>query len=174
MAKDHELVKSRLTVFIDTSYSDDWATAKAAMTPIALAQSYNLDETGDTQEVVDLADTDSDWSNPEVSKKSWTLSCDSLLLRNNASSGTLDIETKYKQHELVVGDLVWVAIADVVDEGADQVNDGLPYSKDMLIKYGRAVVTSVNRSGTVNDFHTVSATFSGKGALRVEDQGTDT
>ena len=160
MALDYELVKSKLTVFVQSASVDtfDASTAYA----VAIAQSYTLDETGDTQEVIDLADCDSDWSNPEVNKKSWSLSVDSLLLRPNTGAGTIDIYDKYDPYALAAGDIVWVVVGDA--------SCGTPYDAasglgELAYKYGKAVVTSVSQAGTTDDFHTISATFTGKGAL---------
>lgn len=149
-AVKHEVVKSKLTVFVDPTNAAAFATDN--LRAIAVAQSYNLDEGGDTQEVIDLADAAADWANPEVTKKNWSVSVDALVLRENPS-GDIDVDdaTQSKVTSLRVGDIVWVAIAE------STFPDGL--------KYGKAVVTAFNQSGSAGEFHTASATFTGKGEL---------
>ena len=163
MALDKELIKSKLTVFVQATdvatFDPDSAYA------IAIAQTYTLDESGDTSEVIDLADCDSDWSNPEVVKKSWTLSCDSLLLRDNTASGTIDIGDKYDPYasQLGVGDITWLAVGDASCGGPYDISTGS--ISTLKYRYGKAVVTSVSQSGNTDDFHTLSVSFSGKGEL---------
>ena len=159
MALDYEIIKNRMTVFVqDSSVSTfDPSLAYAC----AIAQSYSLDLSGDTQEVIDMADCESEWASPEVNKKSWTLSVDSLLLRNiGGGNGTIDIFDKYNPYQLEIGDIVWCVIGDA--------SCGSPYnpnSTGISYRYGKAVVTGINQSGNTDDFHTISATFNGKGAL---------
>lgn len=158
MAQDKELVKSKLTVFVQDGSTDTFDASLAFA--IAIAQSYSLDESGDTQEVIDLAACDSDWANPEVNKKNWTLQADSLLLRDNVASGSIDIYDKYNPYPINIGDITWVVLGDA--------SCGAPYnpvSDNLNYRYGKAVVTSVSQTGNTDDFHTLSVTFTGKGAL---------
>jgi hypothetical protein len=157
MANNREFVKSKLTVFIDVSAG--WASA--SQKPIGIAQSYTLDESGETREVVDLGDADSLWANPEINKQSWTLSVDSLVLRPATGTvATYDASGKVEATNIKIGDMVWVSVADnklgVID---NSVGTGFPF------RYGKGVITAKSQAGTVNDIHTVSLTISGKGAL---------
>lgn len=157
---NYEIVKNRMTVFVqDVSVATfDPSLAYA----VAIAQSYTLDESGDTQEVIDLADCDSDWANPEVSKKNWTLSVDTLLLRPLVT-GTTNIGNKFNSYDLKVGDITWVVVGD-----APCATPFNPADSSLGYKYGKAVVTSLSQSGTPGEFHTLSATFTGKGELKRE------
>ena len=159
MAKDYEFIKSRLTVFVQDGSIDTFDPSMAYA--VAYASSYNLDITGDTQDIVDMADCFSDWANPEVNKKSWTLSGESLLLRPNTGNGTVDIGDKYYPYALEVGQIVWNFLADA--------SCGAPFNPDtdseLPYRYGKSTVTSLNQSGTQGDFHTFSYTFAGKGAI---------
>jgi hypothetical protein len=156
MANNREFVKSKLTVFLDVSAG--WA--EASQKPVGIAQSYTLDESGDTREVVDLGDADSLWSNPEVNKQSWTLSVDSLVLRPATVNATYDASGRVELTSVKLGDNVWCAIADnkvgVID---NSVGTAFQY------RYGKGTVTSKSQSGTVNDIHTISLTITGKGEL---------
>ena len=158
MAQDRELVKNKMTVFVQDASVDTFDPSLAYA--IAIAQSYSLDLSGDTQEVIDLASCDAEWANPEVNKKNWTLSCDSLLLRNNATSGTIDIYDKFDPYPLEIGDITWVVLGDA--SCGDPYN---PQSDGIAYRYGKAVVTSLSQTGNTDDFHTLSVTFTGKGSL---------
>lgn len=157
MANNREFVKSKLTVFMDVSAG--WASA--SQKPVAVAQSYTLDETGETREVVDLGDADSLWGNPEINKQTWNMSVDSLVMRPQTDpSANFDTTNKKELTSIKIGDIVWVAVADnkagVIDSSA---TTGFTY------RYGKGVVTGKSQSGTVNDIHTISVTIDGKGAL---------
>lgn len=153
---NYSIVKDLMTVFVQDASTDsfDANLAKA----VAIAQSYSLDENGDTQEIVDLADENSEYSFPEVVKQNWTLSVDSLLLRSN-SSGTISVGANQilPQSSLSVGQIVWAVLGDA--------SAYLPDSTNIAYRYGKCVITNINRSGNTTDPHTVSATFMGRGPL---------
>ena len=158
MALNYQIVKEQLTVFAQDA---SIATFDASLAyPIALAQSYTLDETGDTQEVQDLCSAQADWANPEVNKKNWTLTTDTLLLRPVATdTGTVDIGSKKDAYNLTLGQNLWCVVGD-----ASMCTS--PLVANLKYRYGLATVTSKSQSGNVGEFHTLSVTFTGKGELK--------
>ena len=157
MALEYEIIKSQLTVFVQDSSIDTFDASLAY--PVALAQSYTLDETGDTQEVQDLCDAAAEWASPEVNRKSWTLSTDTLLLRNvGANNGTITLGVKKDAYQLSLGDIVWCVVGDAVDCSE-------PSGTEIAYKYGKAVITALSQAGSVGEFQTLSVTFTGKGEL---------
>lgn len=153
----HETVREYLTVYADIAGGAS-AFNEANLDPVAVAQGYSLSVTGETEDltVQDLADALATvWANPEVVKKSFVLSADSLVLRPNAVSGNVDATNKITDQDikLAVGSVVWVAIMD------SNATTGDKYV------YGKAVITGFEQSGTVGEFATYSVTFEGKGEL---------
>ena len=160
-----EIVKSKLVLWIDKTTDktldvDSYDDADAAnMRAIALAQSYNLSQSGETEEITELASAESDSANPEVIKSSYNLSFDSLLLRVVASGGNYkydDLE-KMEGSSLAIGETFFWALTDFLETGFDATK---------VIAYGKGTVTGKEISGTVSSMHTYSVTIAGKGKVK--------
>jgi hypothetical protein len=156
----HRIVRSLLTVFVDKTASPtfDWTNLE----PIALAQSYSLDVTVNTNSLVanDLADASgaAEWAVPEPSDKSWTLTTDSLVLIADTGNPEYDPTGKVINPDIInslkQGDLVWVAIA-----------DSTATSGDTVPLYGQALITGYSQNGSIDEYHTYTASFTGSGEL---------
>jgi hypothetical protein len=129
------------------------------MKAIALAQSYSVNQSIETEEVAELADLSADWSNPEGSKKSYEISFEGLIFRTDMDgSYAYDDATKALGNEaLSIGDVVFFALQDFDGGSVDGSN---------FKKYGKGLVTSIEESGSVGSFHTYSVSIQGKGELK--------
>lgn len=119
---------------------------------IALVQSLQFGESGDTEEILDLSDSDADYANPEVSKKSGSGSASVYQLMEDAN-GTISIDdTDFEfGNNLRVGDIMLVAKADyplVADSKIHQIF--------------RAVVTGVDGSNSPAESGMIDISFESK------------
>jgi len=161
MADTHRIVRSLFTVFLDLTGGAVFDFSN--LDPVALAQSYSLDTTVNTQNLVanDLADPSgvAEWNFPEPTDKSWTVSCDNLYLLEDAVNPNYDIELKTPPapvlEALIVGTRVWVAGAD--SDAA--VGATIPW-------YGQGLITTYNQAGTIDEYHTYSLVITGQGQIQ--------
>ena len=156
----HRIVRSLLTVFVDDTPKTVFDFNE--LEPVALAQSYTLDTTKNTQSLTpnDLADPTgaAPWNVPEPTDKGWTLSTDALVLLVDAAAPEYDPTGKIFNEGLFqlfkLDDKIWVAIVD-----SDAVEN------DVVPLYGQAVVTGFSQNGNMDEFHTYTMSFEGVGEL---------
>lgn len=158
-----DVIKSNFVLWVDqvtpaSTGVDDYSETEAAnMRAVALCQSYNIDSSAETSTTTELAATNPEWQDNDVVVKSYTVSFDGLLFREDASGDySYDDQNKFEGDALKLGDVVFFALTDY--------DDGSLTNTDVK-EYGKAVVTSRSKSGTVNDQHTYSITLTGKGKL---------
>ena len=155
----HRIVRDLLTVWFDLTGAATFDFTN--MEVVALAQSYNLDTNVATNSLVanDLANPagGAEWARPEPTEKTWTLSCDQLLLSPEAG-GEYDATSKVTNEAafpvLKAGTLVWVMVGD-----SDLA------SGDTIPLYGQAYLTTYSQAGTIDEWHTYSLTATGVGEL---------
>jgi len=160
MADTHRIVRSLLTVFLDLSGSPTFVFAN--LKPIALAQSYTFDIVKATQSLVanDLADPTgaAAWASPEPTEKSWTATTDALVLIEDSANPNYDPALKSIGSEILTAFkddvLVWVALLD-----SDAATG------DTIPLFGQAIVTGFSQSGTIDEYHTYTTTFTGEGEI---------
>lgn len=160
MANTHRIVRSLMTVFLDTSGTEPFDFAN--LEPVALAQSYTLDVVKNTQSLTpnDLADPTgtAQWNLPEPTDKGWTLTTDALVLIADADEPEYDPLGKVATDALLTAFkadiLVWVAIVDS-DAG----------SGDVVPIYGLAHVTGYSQNGNIDEWHTATLSLEGSGEL---------
>ena len=161
MADTHRIVRSLFTVSLDLTGSTTFDFANQQL--VALAQSYSLDTTVNTQNLVanDLADPAgvAEWNFPEPTDKGWTVTVDSLYLLEDAVNPNYDITDKTAPapvlDALVAGTRVWVAGHDS-DAGTGST---VPW-------YGQGLITSYNQAGTIDEHHTYSLVVTGQGQIQ--------
>ena len=161
MADTSRIVRSLFTVSLDLTGAATFDFLNQE--PVALAQSYSLDTTVNTQSLVanDLADPAgvAEWTFPEPTDKSWTVSVDSLLLIVDALNPNYDPTGKTEPgpvlEALKVGTIVWVAGAD--SDAA--VGSTIPW-------YGQGLITTYNQAGTIDEYHTYSLVVTGQGEIQ--------
>lgn len=160
MADTHRIVRSLMTVFVDTTGTEPFDPVN--LQPVALAQTYNLTTAVATQNLVanDLADPSgaAEWVVPEPTEKSWTLSADSLVLVEDAVNPNYDPTGKVIPSDildvLIAGNKIFVALM-----------DSTAASGDTIPQYGTALITGFDQSGSIDEYHTWSLTATGLGPI---------
>ena len=122
---------------------------------IALVQSLQFGETGETEEILDLSDSDADYSNPEVSKKSGSGSASVFQLIQDAN-GTISIDdTDFEFAEnLRVGDIVLVAKANYPLAASSKIH-----------QIFRAVITGADGNNSPAESGSYDLSFESKGRI---------
>jgi hypothetical protein len=123
---------------------------------VALVQSLQFGETGDTEEILDLSDADADYANPEVSKKSGSGSASVFQLVVDSANGTISIDDAEFEFadNLRVGDIVMVAKADYPLAASSKVH-----------QIYRAVITSTDGNNSPSESGTLDISFESKGKI---------
>lgn len=157
--------RDKFAIFVDnttpssTAINDYTATEAANMKAIALAQSYSVNQSIETEEVAELADLSADWANPEGTKKSYEISFEGLVFRQDAEGSYAydDTQKTLGNESLKIGDVIFFALQDF---------DGNAVDGSLFKKYGKGMVTSIEETGSVGSIHTYSVTIQGKGELK--------
>lgn len=122
---------------------------------VALVQSLQFGETGETEEILDLADANADYSNPEVAKKSGSGSASVYQLIQDPD-GTISIDDsdfEFAQN-LRVGDIILVAKAEWPLAAGGPVH-----------QIYRAVVTGVDGNNSPSESGMTDISFESKGKI---------
>jgi hypothetical protein len=122
---------------------------------LAIVQSMSLAESGDTEEILDLADPNADWANPEVSKKSGTGSASVFQLKEDAN-GTISIDdSKFTMApSLKLGDIVLIAKGEYPLVAGSKIE-----------RVFRAVITSNDAGNSPSESGSYDISFDSKGRI---------
>lgn len=158
-----QVVKDKFVIYIDsttapgTEIGDYNQTAAAAMRAVALCQDYSISETGETEETQELADTNSEWSSVDITKKSGEVTFSGLLFRVlGGGDYSYDDTVKIIPTDLAVGDTIFFGFQDYT---------GAAITGTAIKKYGKGVVSSKEQSGSVGSAHTYNMTIALKGPV---------
>lgn len=140
-----------LMIFLQTGTGSS-ATYKT----IAFATNHGLELSADTADVSNK-DVDGGWSDSEVTKKSWSMSSDSMMGTDGKGADFDDMYTAFaagtKLH------LVW----NTKSSAAISENGWTPSTTGGY--EGKAVITSINENAQNGENTTFSVTFTGCGAF---------
>ena len=139
-----------------TAGNFDYTTNSASIRAIAVASSIGEDLSGETEEIVDLSQTNPEYADPFVISKSGSFSLSATMLRDKVDGEVSYDDTLFQEAPaLKIGDTVMVIKADYPLVATGTI--------DLIC---RAVVTSRSKSVQGKSAGTVDLTLQSKGAWR--------